>query len=445
MRTQKFAIIATLLLTGMWSMAQGQNDRETTISSDSGEYRRSPFQVTFLFPPFSTNGFDNINFVSNLSLNLFVGASGGTDGVELGGFINVDRYFVNGFQAAGFGNTVGSNVDGLQLAGFYNVAGGDVRYVQGAGFTNVTGGNQFGLQGAGFGNVVGKDMFGVQGSGFFNVAGGKTTGVQGAGFINVAGDTVKGLQGAGFMNIARGFDDGIQAAGFANVAVEGKVNVQASGFINRADEVEGIQAAGFANVAGYVKGVQAAGFINVCDSIDGVPIGFINIVKHGGLRQLEFSASDARYFALTYKMGVDKLYTFYTLGKAMSPSSRWLYGIGLGSRWELMENSAISIEASTMSELYIGDSRASWFFYQPRYNSLNQLSVSYSYELGNFAEAFVGPTFNVAIGNTYSYNDPYSIPWESLAPRWTFFDRTYGNSLETNVAIWIGLKGGIRF
>jgi hypothetical protein len=40
---------------------------------DSIDYKISPFQVTFLFPPFSTNGMDNANYVNNLSINIYRG------------------------------------------------------------------------------------------------------------------------------------------------------------------------------------------------------------------------------------------------------------------------------------------------------------------------------------------------------------------------------------
>ena len=135
---RKISILIILLIAG--------NTARISAQVDSVDYKTSPFQMTIFTPPFSTNGMDNANYVNQFSLNLFVGLSGGVDGMELGGFINVDRYFMHGFQGAGFGNTVGGNVDGFQVAGFYNAVGGDVRYVQGAGFINATGGNQTGLQ-----------------------------------------------------------------------------------------------------------------------------------------------------------------------------------------------------------------------------------------------------------------------------------------------------------
>jgi len=399
---------------------------QVPITDESEDYETRPFQMTFMFPPFSTNGIDNARIVNNLSLNLFTGVSGGVDGVELGGFINVDRFFVRGFQAAGFGNTVGGSVDGLQFAGFYNANGGNVRYVQGAGFINVTGGHQYGLQGAGFGNVVGGNLGGFQGSGFFNVAGGSVTGLQAAGFINVAG----------------GFSQGVQAAGFGNVSGNGPVNLQAAGFFNVADSVQGLQAAGFINVAGTVEGVMAAGFINVCDSIDGVPIGFINIVRKNGYRSLELSVSETQYASVSFRMGVERLYTIYSFGKPFGPTDRWMYGFGLGTQFGLGEKMFMNVEAMANHEIIFEPSTGFpdfGIFYHPPLNMHNQLRVMIGSDLGNFAQWFVGPTLNVGLAYT---DELYNI--DPLAPGWAV-SFTSGNRREIETSLWIGARGGIRF
>ena len=141
--------LATLIL-GTLILAQ-----EDTVA-----YERRPFQMTFFFPPLSTNGANNGNIVNDVSLNLFLGVSGGVEAFEGGLFMNIDKYYMHGAQLAGFGNVVGT----------------DVRGFQGAGFVNVTGTHVLGAQGAGFVNVAGGNITGAQGAGFVNVAGGKTTG-----------------------------------------------------------------------------------------------------------------------------------------------------------------------------------------------------------------------------------------------------------------------------
>ncbi len=430
-------IIAVALLFIMHTQLVIAQDDETT-------YETRPFQVTLMFPPFSTNGPDNVNYINNFSLNPFMGISGGVDGIELGGFINIDRYYVNGLQAAGFGNTVGGDLNGVQFSGFYNIVGGSGRYVQGAGFVNTVGGDYFGLQGAGFVNVVGGNLDGFEGAGFCNVVGRKVNGVQGAGFMNIAGDTMTGLQAAGFLNASNGSNRGAQVAGFGNISGSGKVNLQASGFFNVADEVAGGQAAGFFNRAGYVHGLQVAGFLNVCDSIDGLPLALISIVKYNGYRKFEVSASETEYVSMAFKMGVEKLYTIYKFGKPFGPGSMWIYGAGIGTQFDLTDVAFMNVELTSNYELRMGDSQTPRFFYWPRFNSYHQMAVSYGRALGGIAEIFIGPTLNVSV----AYTDPVfytDIPWDPIAPKWAFFDRTYNTYNQTNVAIWVGLKGGMRF
>jgi hypothetical protein len=388
---------------------------------------------------------NNANYVNDVSLNLFIGVSGGVDGMELGGFINVDRFFVRGFQAAGFGNSVGGYVDGVQVAGFYNVVGGDVRFVQGAGFINVTGGNQSGLQGAGFANVVGNDFTGVQGAGFANVVGGTMTGLQGAGFANVTGNSTSGLQAAGFRNVAGNFESGVQAAGFGNISRTGSVNLQASGFFNVADEVDGAQVAGFINRAGYVKGIQAAGFINVVDSIDGIPVAPFSIVRYNGYQRFEISTSETQYVRAAFRLGVEKFYTIYSLGKAYGPASRYMYGAGAGTEWSLGQRSFINLEVMTEQEFWIGDERSPRFWHHSRLNMVNQLGLTYGMSLGGKVAWFIGPTLNLSIAQTEAVEDTY-IPWEPIAPEWTFTDQTYqAGGHQTNYATWLGFRGGLRF
>ncbi|MCF8346703.1 MAG: hypothetical protein K9G38_05785 [Bacteroidales bacterium] len=412
--------------------------------TDTIHYETSPFQFTFFVPPFSSNGLDNANYVNDVSLNLFIGVSGGVDGMELGGFINVDRFFVRGSQGAGFGNSVGGFLDGFQAAGFFNAVGGDARYVQGAGFINITGGNQFGLQGAGFANVVGNDLTGFQGAGFANVVGGNMNGFQGAGFMNVTGDSTSGFQASGFMNVARKYQEGAQAAGFGNLAETGKVNLQASGFFNVADEIEGAQVAGFINKAGYVKGFQAAGFINLADSIDGIPVAPFSIVRYNGYQRLEIAASETQFQA-SFRLGVEKFYTIYGIGKTFVPASRWMYGAGAGTQLPLGERSFMNIEAMVHHEFWMGDERTPRFIHHSRMNMVNQLAFTYGMRLGNFAEWFVGPTLNLSIAHTESTEDGY-IPWEPIAPEWTFADQTYQTGgHQTNYAFWLGFRGGLRF
>jgi len=179
-----------------------------SAQEDSTSFERGPFQFTFLFPPLSTNGAKNAHIVNDVSLNLFLGVSGGVEKFEAAGFINVDKYYMNGVQLAGFGNTVGGHSSGAQIAGFYNVNGTHASGFQGAGFVNVAGGNVKGAQAAGFVNVAEE-----------------VKGAQVAGFVNVAG-TVKGFQGAGFLNVC----DSIDGVPLAFISVVKKNGYRKFGF-----------------------------------------------------------------------------------------------------------------------------------------------------------------------------------------------------------------------
>jgi hypothetical protein len=410
-----FSILATLVF---GTAIQAQED--TVV------YERRPFQMTFLFPPLSTNGVNNAHIVNDVSLNLFLGVSGGVEAFEGGLFMNIDQYYMRGAQLAGFGNVVGANVNGAQLAGFFNVAGTNSR----------------GFQGAGFVNVTGTHVLGAQGAGFVNVAGGNTTGAQVAGFVNVTGDTLHGFQGAGFVNVTNKAKNGVQAAGFGNVASSGFENFQGAGFFNVADEIEGAQAAGFVNVAGKVKGVQLAVFLNICDSIEGIPLALISVVKQNGYRKFSFSVSEVQYANLSYKMGVKSLYNIYSFGKPFGPASRWMFGGGLGGEIDLTEKMALNIEATVQQELWIANSATPYFMHIDRLNLYNTLKVLFGWRVDEKVDLHVGPTFNVSVAHS---NPGFGVlEWNQIPP-YSFYNHTNTNYEQTNVQMWVGIQGSITF
>ncbi len=362
--------------------------------SDSVAYEHRPFQFTFLIPPLSTNGVGNFNTINDVSLNLFIGVSGGVDVFEAGGFINVDRFNVNGTQMAGFGNIVGGHVTGVQLAGFLNLTGAS------------------------------------------------TTGAQMAGFVNVTSDTLDGFQGAGFINVAGKSEHGVQAAGFGNVAGPGSNHFQGAGLFNVAENVEGAQLAGFVNVAGNVKGTQLAGFINICDSIEGIPLSFISVVKKNGYRKFGFSVSEVQYANLFYKMGVKHLYNIYSFGKPFGSGSRWMYGVGLGTELDIKENMVLNIEGTVHQELWIGNSASDHFLTVDRLNLYNTLKFLFGWNMENQVAIHVGPTFNVAVAN--SNPDSGQLAWQKIAP-YSMYNNTRNNYKQSNVQMWVGLQGSISF
>ena len=427
-----FTIVLAVLFMGQMVHAQ----------SDSTEYEQSRFQFTFLFPPLSTNGVNNVNMVNNVSLNLFLGVSGGVEAFEAALFLNINRFYMHGVQLAGFGNTVGGDVRGVQLAGFYNVAVDHTQGFQGAGFVNLGRTDVVGAQGAGFANVAGRNVDGFQGAGFINVAGGKVKGAQAAGFVNVAGDSLRGFQGAGFLNYTNKAKSVVQAAGFGNMAGNGDTRFQGAGFFNIADEVIGAQAAGFMNVAGKVKGTQLAIFLNICDSIEGAPLALISVVRQNGYRKFSFSASEVQYANFSYKMGVKNLYNIYSFGKPFGPGSRWMFGGGLGTEIDLTKKMMLNIEGTVHQELWIANSATPYFLYIDRLNLYNSLKFLFGWSMDEKVDFHIGPTFNVSVA--HSNPDFGEMAWNEIPP-YSFYNRTSDNYEQTNVQMWVGLQGSISF
>ncbi len=355
------------------------------------------FQLSLL-PSVGTEGVYAFDNIYNLSLNIFAGLTGGVDGLELGGFVNINRYTMHGFQAAGFGNIVNGNSEGFQAAGLFNV---NNLYTSG-------------LQAAGFVNIVNYDAKLVQVSGFANIINGTNKGLQGSGFVNVVSGNAEMIQAAGFVNIAGGVLKGVQAAGFTNVA----------------REIDGLQAAGFVNVARNVKGLQI-GFVNVADSIDGLPIGFISVVREG-YRKVEFSAGDAMNLNLGFKIGVKRFYNLLTMGAQFTGENNlFLLGYGIGTELNLAQDRYLNVEILSNRVVKEG------WLKSEQFNMLNQLKVNYAADLDSGWQIFVGPVLNIQVAR----KDPGTNEWDNLAP-YSILD--FSNS-RTESRVWIGINAGLRF
>lgn len=372
-----------------------------------------PFQLS-LVPMIGTEGRYTQDYIYNFSLNIFGGLTGGVDGLELGGFLNMNRYSMTGIQGSGFGNVVNGNTRGVQMAGFFNVN------------------NSFseGLQAAGFVNVVNGGARLMQASGFVNVINGNSRLLQGAGFGNIVNGNMDGIQAAGFANINSGNTSGIQVAGFGNVAGGKVAGIQAAGFGNIAPEVEGIQMAGFLNVAGTVKGIQL-GFINVADSIDGIPVGFLSIVRDG-YRKLEISAGDAMNLNFGFKIGVRRFYNIFSIGTQFTgPESTFAYGYGIGSEFYRPDNRYLNIEI--LSHRFAEER---WWSHD-RVNMLNQLRVSFSRDMNERWQIFGGPVLNFHVSWDRE-NDRGAL---DIAP----YDLFSFSGQHTDTKVWFGINAGFRF
>lgn len=156
-------------------------------------------QISFL-PVLGSNGVLGGKVSNKTSLNVIAGYSYGTNGVEVGGVLNMNRKNMIGTQIGGVSNLVGERMDGVQIAGVTN--------------TNFTYGS--GLQLSGVMNSSGA-FHGAQIAGTYNYVKYRMSGFQLSGTVNYAGE-LNGVQ-LGVVNIAKKVDKGIMI-GLINVAFE---------------------------------------------------------------------------------------------------------------------------------------------------------------------------------------------------------------------------------
>jgi len=404
------------------------------------------FQLSIV-PSLGTEGRNSSDYRYRVSLNLFSGITGGVEGFEAGGFMNINTGPVKGAQISGFGNFVHDNFEGFQGAGFMNINNADVKAFTGAGFINlitgsaegfigagflnIIGGNGKNFSGAGFANIVGGNSEGAQMSGFANVIGGNFEGFRASGFANVTGGSFKGFQAAGFANVTGGEADAFQAAGLANITGNFCRGPQFAGFMNISRDISGAQFAGFLNIAEKVKGLQL-GFLNIADTISGVPIGFISIVKKGAYRQFEISASDAMHLGVSFRIGVPHFYNIFTYSARPFDSDRiWGFGYGIGT--------GIGFSASTdmQLELHSTQMRNSWRREDVELDLLNELRLTVGTILVKRLQLFAGP---VLYNHVFKHLPESGITGADIA-NYTLSKKSYD---DITSEWWIGVRGGLR-
>jgi len=334
-----------------------------------------------VFPNISTQGRNDKFTTSNFSLNLFGGYTGSVNGLEIGGWFNIDKHNMKGLQAAGWFNVVYGEVNGLQLGGFFNGAK-----------NNVTGA-QFG----GLLNYADKNVNGMQSAGIYNHVAGNFTGFQTAGICNYTKQSVRGFQLAGIANINTG-------------------------------NTKGVQMAGIVNYSKHLKGLQI-GLINIADTSDGFSIGLLNIVKKG-YHKVTLSSNEVLNANLAIKSGNKKLYNILMVGiNAGSDNKIFSYGYGLGHEIKINNWFTANPELTTQY-LYLGN-----------WNYLNQLSkfqVLATVKLANNVAIFGGPSFSVYYSDQVEAVKGYRF----LVPRDNY--HTY-NLWRNNVTGWIGWTAGVSF
>lgn len=420
-------------------------------------------QISFL--PFAgTNYKFSGSIVNNISLNVLAGYSYGTNGVEVGGLLNINRKKLTGVQVAGIGNITGDKANGVQVAGFFNHSFGKVKGVQIAGFnnsiidsldgvqisgfSNILKGKIKGCQISGFANITTDDVVASQLAGFTNIALKNSKGIQAAGFANIANGDQGWIQASGFANYIKGNMQGVQASGYINIICKSAVGIQATGFINYVkDSLQGIQAAGFMNIAGKdVNGLQLAGFLNYARKVKGFQIGFINIADTvsgasigilnfvlKGLHQISIGTNESLGADFKFSLGTYRFYTIF--GFNSQPFSDTLkleptFGFGtylLGSR-----KVSINIELT-------GSNINSFRFWENDQIQQFKLATDINFRLSKHFLIYTGISFNVLRSSeTQTTLDNYPKNYLSSV----VFQQTQGGMLYKG---WPGASFGMKF
>ncbi len=387
-------------------------------------FEKVPVQFSVI-PGVSTNGLLNANSTNNFSFNLLAGYSQGTDGMELGSLVNINRKDMNGLQIAGLANVTGRFMKGVQLAGIFNYNGLLFEGVQAAGISNISAGDMKGAQLVGFANILNGDMDGVQISGFGNFTTKSVDGAQISGFLNVAARDVEFAQVSGFMNYSKNIK-GVQVAGFVNIATNEVRSAQVSSYANFAlHRNQGVQLAGFFNYAHRNDGLQLA-FINFADSSSGTPIGFLSLVSKG-YHTLELSANETFPLSLAFKTGVPRFYNIFEVGGSES-DFHLTYGIGtmpsIGRKWRLSMDLTASAVFNSETPVW-NEQRA-----------LGRFALAINYQPWKKFGVALGPTLNYYRSPLGAEGSPAPLSY------YAFYESTAHGVYEQ---AWIGGKVSLRF
>ncbi|HEX2847863.1 MAG TPA: STN and carboxypeptidase regulatory-like domain-containing protein [Chitinophagaceae bacterium] len=340
-----------------------------------------PFQAS-LVPGLGSHGKMSGQVVNNFSLNVLGGYTAGTNGIEIGGWFNIDKK--------------------------------DVKYAQFAGWFNVVGGQMKGIQVAGINNTVLDTVKAMQAAGVGNFVKGRFNGFQVGGVYNHVADSVKGVQAAGVANFARKKLSGVQIAGVANISNK---------------ETRGVQIAGVLNYSKRLKGLQV-GLINIADTSDGYSIGLINVILKG-YHKLSFSAHELMNVNVAFKTGNSKLYSILEAAiQSNSNEKIYSFGYGLGREMPLNKKRSFTFNPELHSQyLYLG----SWDYT----NILNRLHLNLNIKLGKFISIFAGPAVSVYMSDQKTGFKGYYFPGPPGGYKhFTISDKVTG---------WFGWNAGINF
>jgi hypothetical protein len=455
MNTQKLTLglivlfAASLAATSVQAQEEAENQIEQTEKTKKAPGEKViPFQLTFI-SPLGTNGIYSGRVVNHASINILAGVSGGVIGAELGGLSNFSKGDIRGLQAAGLFNGSMGIVKGVQLSGLGNYNKEYVHGLQVSGLTNVNTAAVVGVQLSGIFNYAKNHVEGVQASGLINTASGDVKGLQLSGITNVATKPVSGAQISGLVNTTIGTVTGLQLAGITNVATKPLTGAQIAGLVNSTSgDVNGLQLAAITNVAtNRINGAQIGlfnyaqtikgfqfGLINVADSVEkGAALGLFTYIRHG-YHRFEIEVNETFYANATFKSGVERLYTIYTMGfKHQNGINYWAPGIGIGSLTHMSPKLDINLDI-IVRQVNEGE------WWTNELNLLHTLDLNLAYKLSEKVTIYGGPSFNVVVSEIT--DDEGNIIGDSFSPSWNFSDVTNDNN---RVKMYVGFNAGIRF
>jgi hypothetical protein len=397
-----------------------------------------------LVPFVSTNGLLTGKTRNKFSFNIIAGYTGGTDVLEIGGVLNVDRGDVKNVQLAGAANVVIGKLDGVQAAGAFNIVTQYVNGMQLAGSANFALDSMEGVQLSGAVNIVNGYMLGVQGSGAVNGVVGNMFGAQVGGTGNVVLGDIRGFQVGGWGNFAKNCK-GVQITGGMNYVLDTVTMMQLAGAFNYADvstglqlsgvvnscknSCRGMQISGMYNYAGTLNGTQI-GVFNQCDNYEsGFIFGLMSFVKNG-VHQLEISSDENIFLNAAFKSGIPRFYNIVSAGRSFKNDQFiWSIGYGAGTRFNLNQKKTFRISIDYLIQHVNNEA---WSRYTSSWHQLKPM-----------AEWAPSSRFSVALGPTFN--------WYINQADKNWFSPYIGNPLFEKIKngnqhrLWIGASLAVRF
>ena len=394
---------------GLVKMFVPEKSRETGRNLDI--YGTRTFQLSFV-PYLGTNGRLSGSMANAVSLNLLAGYSRETNGVEIGGLLNINRQRMRGFQAGVAGNIVGSDMNGFQVGGLFNIVLGPLRGWQ------VTGGVSYHAD----------TLRGFQITGLCNITTGRMRGFQVAGVCNVATQHVNGWQIALGGNIGMKEMNRVQIGGLFNYGRD-NWGFQLGGLVNIAKRNNrGVQIAGLLNYTGTLRGFQLA-LINIVGSVEsGIPVGFFTYVHRGGYYRLEVSADEVFWINVALRAGTSRFYNIFKVGTGDSWMVNFTWGAGtlfpVSDLFSVALDLTIGGVMSTTSGL--------------KYHGLQgKIYPTFDFRLADHLSLFFGPQANV-----YWFNTGSTVKPDGIAP-YTIYDHTFTTGPH-RIQLWVGGIVGIK-